>query len=172
MVGLDDFRHVLGHFASGITIVTTRDGDGRPVGLTATAFTSASLDPPLVLICVDRNARCYVALEACDRFAVNILGSHQEALARRFASTLDDKFGGLECHAGHLGLPLIPDALAHIECEKVSAYPGGDHTILLGRVEAVRAREGDPLLHYRGRYDRLQSALKPGPFSAAGGGVR
>ena len=172
MVGFDDFRHVLGHFASGITIVTTRDADGRPVGLTATAFTSVSLDPPLVLICVDLKARCYAALEACERFAVNILGSHQEALARRFASTLEDKFHGFECHAGHLELPLIPDALAHIECEKVAAYRGGDHTIFLGRVEAVRARDGDPLLHYRGQYDRLQSALKPGPFSAAGGGVR
>jgi flavin reductase (DIM6/NTAB) family NADH-FMN oxidoreductase RutF len=114
-----------------------------------------SLDPPLVLICVDLKARCYPALHATDRFAINILGADQEALSRRFASLIDDKFDALTPDAGQLGVPLIPDALASIECEKVAAYPGGDHTIFLGRVEAMRVRAGEPLLHYRGRYNRL-----------------
>jgi flavin reductase (DIM6/NTAB) family NADH-FMN oxidoreductase RutF len=161
VIGLEEFRHVLGHFASGVAIVTTHDPDGRPVGLTATAFTSVSLDPPLVLVCVDLTARCYAALSACSRFAISILGAHQEGRSQRFASNADDKFDGAVPPAGRLGLPLIEDALAHIECEKVAAYPGGDHTIFVGRVEAARAGAGDPLLHYRGRYDRLLSTLTP-----------
>ena len=118
MIGLDDFRRVLGHFASGVTVVTARDAEGRPVGLTASAFTSVSLTPPLVLVCVDVKARCYPALEASDRFAVNILGAHQEAVSQRFASNVDHKFEALTPHPGRLGLPMIPGALAHIECEK------------------------------------------------------
>ncbi len=158
VVGPDDFRHVLGHFAGGTTVITARDPEDRPVGLTATAFTSVSLSPPLVLVCIDFKARCYAAFEACGRFAVNILESGQEAQARRFASTLEDKFDGLEFERGRSGLPLIAGALAHVECEKVGAYPGGDHTIFVGRVEVARAYGGEPLLHYRGRYDRLQSS--------------
>jgi len=159
VIGLDDFRRVLGHFASGVTVVTARDAQGRPVGLTASAFTSVSLTPPLVLVCVDVKARCYPALYASDRFAVNILGAHQEALSQRFASNIDHKFEALTPHPGRLGLPMIPGALAHIECEKVGIHPGGDHTIFVGRVEAATAHEGEPLLHYRGRYDRVLSAL-------------
>lgn len=159
MVGLDDFRHVLGHFASGVAVVTTHDAEGRPAGLTASAFTSVSLTPPLVLVCVDLKARCYPALEQCRHFAVNILSAGQAAVSQRFASMLDDKFDGLEHRPGRLGLPVIVGALAHIECEKTAAYPGGDHTIFLGRVEAVRAHEGEPLLHYRGRYNRLHPSL-------------
>ncbi len=157
MIGADEFRHVLGHFASGVTVVTTRDAVGRPEGLTASAFTSVSLDPPLVLVCVDLEARSHAAIEACDRFAINVLGAHQEALSRRFASTLEDKFDGLAYHSGALGAPLLARALAHIECEKVATYPGGDHVILVGRVEALRAGDGEPLLYYRGRYGRLHA---------------
>ncbi len=160
MIGRDDFRHVLGHFASGVTIVTTYDEDGQPVGLTASAFTSLSLDPPLILVCVDQNARCYGALARCERFAVNILATHQESVSRRFASSVDDKFDGLRLERGKVETPLIADALAHIECEKVAAYPGGDHTIFVGRVEASRVGPGEPLLHYRGLYDRLHSSLE------------
>ena len=163
MIGLDEFRHVLGHFASGVTIVTTHDPDGRPVGFTASAFTSLSLDPPLVLVCVDLKARCYAAFEAGRHFAINILGAHQEHLSRRFASSsVDDKFDGIAAERGRLGLPLIGGALAHLECEKIAAYPGGDHTIFVGRVQAARVGGGDPLLHYRGRYDHLGSTTTGG----------
>jgi flavin reductase (DIM6/NTAB) family NADH-FMN oxidoreductase RutF len=158
VIGVDEFRRVLSHFASGVTILTTRDSDGRPVGLTASAFTSVSLEPPLVLVCVDRKARCHDAFDTADHFAVNVLGAHQEDLSRRFASAeLDDKFDGLAHAPGALGAPLIEGALAHIECVRVSAYPAGDHTILVGRVEASAVGDGHPLLYYRGRYDRLSS---------------
>jgi flavin reductase (DIM6/NTAB) family NADH-FMN oxidoreductase RutF len=158
VIGADEFRRVLSHFASGVTILTTRGADGRPVGLTASAFTSVSLEPPLVLACVDLKARCYEAFEAAGHFAVNVLGAHQEHLSRRFASAaLDDKFDGLVHTPGALGVPLIEGALAHIECAKVAAYPAGDHTILVGRVEASAVGDGHPLLYYRGRYDRLCS---------------
>jgi flavin reductase ActVB len=159
VIGIDEFRRVLSHFASGVTILTTREGNGRPVGLTASAFTSVSLDPPLVLACVDLKARCHDAFGAAERFAVNVLGVDQEPLSQRFASAgVDDKFDGLVLVSGALGLPLLEGALAHIECAKVAAYPAGDHTILLGRVDAAAVGEGHPLLYYRGRYDRLLSA--------------
>jgi flavin reductase ActVB len=151
----DEFRHVLSHFASGVTVVTTWDADGRPTGLTASAFTSVSLEPTLILVCVDHKAQSYPALRAGDHFAVNILAAEHEALSRRFATTNTDKFDGVSYRPGPLGLPLLPEALAHLECRTVHAYPGGDHTIFVGEVEAAQAREGEPLLHFRGLYTRL-----------------
>jgi flavin reductase (DIM6/NTAB) family NADH-FMN oxidoreductase RutF len=162
VIGPDDFRRALGHFASGVTVVTALDDEARPTGLTASAVSSVSLDPPLVLVCVSCNANCYPAFREGGRFAVNILASDQEAVARRFASsslTGAQKFEGVGYHQSALGLPLLKDALAELECTIVHAYPGGDHTIFVGRVEAVDTR-GDlgrePLLYYRGRFDRLQ----------------
>lgn len=163
MLGPDDFRRVLGHFASGVTVVTTRDSAGRPAGLTASAFTSVSLTPPMILVCVAHNAQSYEALRASDRFAVNILGAGQESLSNRFAtksSTAAEKFEGVAHKPGALGLPLLADALAHLECSTAHAYPGGDHTIFVGQVEAASSRDDDgiePLLYYRGRYNRLKS---------------
>ena len=163
MLGADDFRRVLGHFASGVTIVTTRDSAGRPAGLTASAFTSVSLNPPLVLVCVAHNAQCYETLRDADRFAVNILEVGQEALSNRFAtksSSAAEKFDGVAHKDGALGVPLLADALAHLECSTAHAYPGGDHTIFVGQVEAASSRDGDgpePLLYYRGRYNRLKA---------------
>ena len=151
----DEFRHVLSHFASGVTVVTTWDADGRPAGLTASAFTSVSLEPPLILVCVDHKAQSYPALRASGRFAVNILAFEHEALSRRFASTSADKFDGVTYRPGPLGLPLLPEALAHLECRTVHAYPGGDHTIFVGEVESAQAHEGEPLLYFRGLYTRL-----------------
>jgi flavin reductase (DIM6/NTAB) family NADH-FMN oxidoreductase RutF len=158
VIRADEFRRVLSHFATGVTVLTTRDGEGRPVGLTASAFTSLSLEPPLILACIDLNARCHGAFDAADRFAVNILSLDQEHLSRRFASTVDDKFDQLLHSPGALGLPLIKGALAHIECTKVATYPGGDHCILVGQVQATTVADGHPLLYYRGRYDRLLSS--------------
>lgn len=155
MIAPQEFRRVLGHFATGVTVVTTCDGDARPTGLTASAFTSVSLDPPLVLVCVDHKAQTYPPL--CDRgvFAINILASDQEALSRKFATTRLDKFDGVPFRLSALGLPLIDGALAQIECTTVHTYPAGDHTIFVGRVEHVDAGPGEPLLYYRGQYDRL-----------------
>ncbi len=156
MIGPDDFRRLLGHFATGVTVVTTRDADARPAGLTVSAFASLSLDPPLVLICVDHKAESYPALQEAGRFAVNILTAEQEEISRRFASRQLDKFAGIPHRAGSLGLPLLEGALAHLECTTVAAHVEGDHTIFVGRVEGGAVAAGDPLLYYRGQYNRLR----------------
>lgn len=156
MITPDDFRNVLGHFASGVTIVTCCDSEQHPTGLTASAFCSVSLDPPLVLICVDHKSQSYPHLKESGRFAINILPQAHEPLSRRFASSRLDKFDGVAFTLGTLGLPLIDQALAHLECRTVSAHVEGDHTIFVGRVESVGTGEGEPLLYYRGRYHRLR----------------
>jgi len=160
-IGAEEFRHVLSHFASGVTVVTTWDKDARPTGLTVSAFASVSLQPPLVLICVDHQAQSYPALRASDRFAVNVLAAEHEAVSRRFAASEPEKFSAADYQLGRLGLPLLPEALAHLECRKVHAYPGGDHTIFVGEVESAQARPGEPLLYFRGEYNRLHSAPTP-----------
>jgi flavin reductase (DIM6/NTAB) family NADH-FMN oxidoreductase RutF len=159
----DDFRRVLGHFASGVTVVTTWDGQGQPAGLTANAVTAVSLNPPLVLVCVAQTAQCYPAFHAHGKFAINVLHTEHELLARRFASTGSgaEKFEGTDYRQGLLGLPILKDALAELECTIIHAYPGGDHTIFVGRVDAADCR-GDaglePLLFYRGRFNRLHQS--------------
>ena len=156
MIAPDEFRHVLSHFASGVTVITVCDKDGRPTGLTASAFTSVSLDPPLILVCVDHKAQSYPALAAGKMFAVNILCLEQEAVSRRFATTkIDNKFDGVPFTLSPHGLPLLDDALAHLECATVNVHLEGDHTIFVGRVERSYAGAGLPLVYYRGRYDRL-----------------
>ena len=162
VLGPDDFRRVLGHFASGVTVVTTLDVDGRPAGLTASAVASVSLDPPLVLVCVAHTSQSYPHFHTHGRFAVNILASDHEHLARRFASASGaaEKFEGTGYRPGTFGLPILKDALAELECTIVHAYPAGDHTIFVGQVDAAECR-GDaglePLLYYRGRFNRLHS---------------
>jgi flavin reductase (DIM6/NTAB) family NADH-FMN oxidoreductase RutF len=139
--------------------VTTADSEGRPTGLTASAFTSVSLDPPLILVCVDHKAHCYAALRDAGRFAVNILHCDQEHLSRRFANTqIDNKFEGVEHTLTAQGLPLIKDAHANLECTTVGAHQAGDHTIFVGRVDSASAGVGHPLLFYRGRYGRIHGA--------------
>jgi flavin reductase (DIM6/NTAB) family NADH-FMN oxidoreductase RutF len=162
VIAPDDFRKVMSHFASGVTIITAWDDDRRPTGLTASSFTSVSLHPPLILVCVSQKAQSYPAIRAAGRFAVNILSQGQEAASRRFATSTggpgDDKFAGVEHQPGPLGLPVLSDALAHLECTVVHAYPGGDHTIFVAQVETAESR-GDagkePLLYFRGKYSRL-----------------
>jgi len=156
VIGPDDFRRVLSHFATGVTIVTTSDPDGRPTGLTVSAFTSLSLDPPLILVCVDHKSQSYPILREGKAFAVNVLCVDHEGLSRRFASTRLDKFEGVTYRAGHLGLPLLEGALGHLECVTVSRHVEGDHTIFVGRVEHVGVGDGEPLLYFRGKYKRLE----------------
>lgn len=157
MVAPDDFRRVLGHFATGVTIITTTDAEGRATGLTVSAFCSVSLDPPQILVCIDHKSQSYPALRDGGHFAVNILGSDHESVSRRFATTRLDKFDGVPFTLGALGVPLIEGALAQLECRTVSRHVEGDHTILVGRVEEARNGAGEPLLYYRGRYSRLAS---------------
>lgn len=159
MISPDEFRRTLGHFASGVTVITACDGDGRPTGLTASAFTSVSLEPPLILVCVDHKAQSYPALIASKMFAVNILCLDQEAVSRRFATTkIDNKFDGVPFTLSPLGVPLIDNALAQLECTTVNVHLEGDHTIFVGRVERAHSGAGVPLVYYRGRYDRLAGA--------------
>jgi flavin reductase (DIM6/NTAB) family NADH-FMN oxidoreductase RutF len=160
VLGADDFRRVMSHFATGVTIITAWDDAGRPTGLTASSFTSVSLDPPLILVCVSQKAQSYPAIKSAGRFAVNILCMGQEGVSRRFATTSagDEKFVGLDYRTGPFGLPVISEALAELECTVVHAYPGGDHTIFVAQVEAADARGHlgkEPLLYFRGKYSRL-----------------
>ena len=154
------FRAALRHVATGVTVVTTRDAAGRPCGLTASAFTALSLNPPLVLVCVDREAAAFPALEQHGWFAVNVLADSQESLSRRFAVSGGDKFAGLTFRKGRAGLPLLHGVVVALECRIVDRHEGGDHTIFVGQVEAADSR-GDagfePLLFYRGRFSRLHS---------------
>jgi flavin reductase (DIM6/NTAB) family NADH-FMN oxidoreductase RutF len=156
VIQANDFRHVLSHFASGVTIVTTCDADARPAGLTASAFTSVSLDPPLVLVCVDHKSQTYPALLERGRFAVNILASDQKELSRRFASARLDKFDDVRYRSGAHGMPLLESALAFLECTTVNTHVEGDHTIFVGLVEHVGVGDGEPLLYFRGQYNRLR----------------
>jgi flavin reductase (DIM6/NTAB) family NADH-FMN oxidoreductase RutF len=150
-----EFRTALRSFAAGVTVVTTRDREGRPSGLTASAFTSVSLDPPLVLVCVDHAATAHPDLRHRGWFAVNILRREQEGLSRRFAVSGGDKFSGVSCHEGKTGLPLLDGALVTLECRIVEAHEAGDHTIFLGQVEAATVAGGQPLVYFHGAYHGL-----------------
>ena len=159
VISPDEFRHTLSHFASGVTVITVCDRDGRPTGLTASAFTSVSLEPPLILVCVDHKSQSYPALVAGKQFAVNVLCHDQEGVSRRFATTkIENKFEGVPFTLSPLGLPLLDNALAHLECATVNVHLEGDHSIFVGRVERARVGAGHPLVYFRGRYDRLTGA--------------
>ena len=153
----DSFRSVLGRFASGITVVTARDSEGRDHGMTVSAFCSVSLKPPLIQVCVDREASLYAALAQSTRFGVSILAAEQEALSRRFA-TADStrRFDGIGYRRGESGVVLLEDALAHLECRIVASHEAGDHSMFIGEVESATARSTRPLLYYRGGYAQLE----------------
>lgn len=155
---IDDalFRQVMGHFASGVTVVTTAHG-GRLAGITVSSFTSLSLRPMLVLVCIDRQAGSHAAIAEAGQYAVNILAEGQEYLSRRFASEETDKFLEGTYQLSPRGLPLLNGASAHIECRLHSALPGGDHSIYVGEVVAAACDDSRPLLYYRSGYHRLGS---------------
>jgi flavin reductase (DIM6/NTAB) family NADH-FMN oxidoreductase RutF len=151
-----DFRHALAQFASGVTAVTTRDGSGRPLGLTVTAFSSVSLEPPLVLVCVDEGSETHAGFRDSGLFGVSVLREDQEEVSRRFAWSGPAKFETTELVAGSTGVPLVAGALAHLECRVVAAHAVGDHTIYVGEIVALSARAGRPLVYHQGRYRRLE----------------
>jgi len=148
----NDLRRVMGHFATGVTIVTTVSKSGEPFGLTANAFTSVSLEPPLLLVSVDKKAESYPHLEDSKVFTVNILADEQESLSRKFAVSGGDKFTGVAYREGANGAAILDGVIAFIECKVYASYEGGDHTLYLGLVEEAQTREGKPLLFYRGGY--------------------
>jgi 3-hydroxy-9,10-secoandrosta-1,3,5(10)-triene-9,17-dione monooxygenase reductase component len=156
-VSPEHFRAVLGHFCSGITVVTATDAHG-PAGLTAQSFASLSLDPPLVLVCPAKNSTSWPRIEAAGSFCINVLSEDQEELCRGFAARGADKFAGVGYGpAPHTGAPLLAGALAWIDCNLETVYDGGDHIIAVGRVLDLGSRDsGRPLLFYRGGYGRFE----------------
>lgn len=151
----DLFRRTIGHFATGVTVITTRH-HGRPYGMTASAVTSLSLSPPMLVVCINNRAPTHDAVSRADSFAVNVLARNQQDLAHQFARPADDKFAGVEVDDGELGSPLLPDCLANFECAVAERTTGGTHTIFAARVVAARAAgDQEPLLYYRGRFGRL-----------------
>jgi len=153
----DQFRAVLGRFASGVTVITTHDADGRDHGMTVSAFSSLSLTPPLVLVCIDREASVHDALTSAEWVVVNILSAGQEALSRRFANLeADTRFDGVGFARAAHGAPVLDDVLAHLECRRRTTYREGDHSILVLEVESAAALDARPLLYYRGGYAQLE----------------
>ena len=150
-----ELRRVMGHFATGVTVITTRDGDGKPYGLTANALCSVSLAPPLLLVCIDKRAESHQAFERSGLFAINILGLGHEDLSRRFAVSGGDKFVDVSYRSGTTGVPVLEGVLGVVECRVVAGHDAGDHTIYVGEVQHMEASRGDPLLFFRGKYRRL-----------------
>lgn len=153
-----EFRNVIGHFASGVTVITTT-ADGRRHGTTASAVTSLALEPPMLLVCMSRESATGVAMARAGAFAVNILGEDHGELAIRFARKGDDKFEGVAIADGECGQPLLADAIAHVECRITEQVAAGTHVVFIAEVEAATARVGaPPLAYYRGRFGRLEIA--------------
>ncbi len=149
----DEFKRVMGCFAAGVTVITTVDDGGRPFGLTATAFSSLSKNPPMCLVCVDQKAEARPVIRTHSRFAVNILSDGQQDLSAQFARSDPNKFDGVSWDAGPVtGSPLIAGALASAECEVVEMHVGGDHDIFVGGLKTVRVGKGKPLMYWNGGY--------------------
>jgi 3-hydroxy-9,10-secoandrosta-1,3,5(10)-triene-9,17-dione monooxygenase reductase component len=157
------FRKVMGHFATGVTVVTVLD-DGRPHGITVNALSSVSLDPPLVMVAIDRRRRIHPHVVAAGRYAVNILGEGQQRLSDCFAGAEIEPgleaFCGASWNPGPSGLPLIDGAIATLECTIVQRIPVGDHDLFIGRVETLQNEDehAAPLLYYRRRYLQVDRA--------------
>ena len=150
------FRQLLGRFATGVTVLTVTAPDGRLLGMTANSLSSVSLYPPLIAVCVEHEAEMHGAILKVPHFVVNVLSSSQETLARRFADKHEDRFDGVGYHLTPDGLILLGGTLAHIECQRHAEYPGGDHTIVVGRVIGGSTSKGRPLLYYRGGYASIE----------------
>lgn len=145
-------RSALGQFATGVTVITTVGSDGEPAGCTVSAFCSLSLDPPLVLVCIDKARAMYQLLTTAPGYVVNVLHADQRDLALRFARPGGDRFGGLAVQHGRHDIPRIGGAIAHLECDRHAVLDGGDHAIILGRIRGVAVHGGEPLLYTRGTF--------------------
>ncbi|MBV8890722.1 MAG: flavin reductase [Acidobacteria bacterium] len=158
-----EFRKALGCFATGVTVITV-DRDGEVHGMTANAFTSVSLDPMLVLVCVDHRARTHAHLHEKKRFGINILCESQRTISEYYARSIEthqhaEQAGARFDQTGH-GTPVLRDALAYLECRLQSAHDAGDHTIFIAEVEDVVLREGRPLLFFRGEYQQIAKVIE------------
>jgi flavin reductase (DIM6/NTAB) family NADH-FMN oxidoreductase RutF/DNA-binding FadR family transcriptional regulator len=158
------FRDVIGRFTSGVTVITTAV-DGTRFGTTASAFSSLSMDPPMVLVCLNKTSETQAAVLKAGAFAVNILAEGQQDLAYRFAGK-GDKFGELVHDVGHRGVPVLPGTLAHLECGVGETVTGGTHTVFLAHVAVAAGHDGTPLTYYRGRFGRLESVREEEAYQA------
>ena len=149
------FKLAMSHFASGVTVVTTEQ-EGTPYGMTVAAFSSLSLHPPLVLVCIEKSVRSHEAIASAGKFGVSILSGTQADVSNRFASRGEDKFSGIATHRGTTGVPLIDGAITSLECTLREQFPGGDHSIFVGEVVAIETAEGVPLVYYRSGYRELR----------------
>ncbi|NKY84272.1 3-hydroxy-9,10-secoandrosta-1,3,5(10)-triene-9,17-dione monooxygenase reductase subunit [Nocardia veterana] len=166
------FRNVLGQFCTGITVITTfteTEAEPAPIGFACQSFAALSLDPPLVLFCPTKGSRSWAAIEKSGRFCVNVLAEEQQQVCARFGSREADKFAGIDWRTSDLGLPVLDDALATIQCTVDSVVDGGDHYIVIGRVLALSEStdSGRPLLFYRGQYTAIEpEKTTPAPWRA------
>lgn len=160
-----DFRHALGQFATGVTIVTTADAQGRPVGLTVSSFNSVSLDPPLVLWSMAHKAGSLPVFQHCAHYAIHVLSAGQQALAQRFATRGVDKFAALDWQPNAHGVPLIAGAAAVFECAQRSRYDEGDHTIFVGLVQQCQHQQGALPLLYHGGHMYAHHGLPAAPYT-------
>jgi len=155
MVTPDLFRQVMGNFATGITVVTTNDVHGRPYGLTVNSFTSVSLDPVLILVCLDNKLSGLQAFKNSKHFGVSILSEHQEDMSRMFAKK-DSERPPTIYFEGKLGIPLVQNSIATMECETVAVHEAGDHQIFVGQVHHAEVHvQNHPLLYFRGKYQKV-----------------
>jgi flavin reductase (DIM6/NTAB) family NADH-FMN oxidoreductase RutF len=154
---MDDaqFKLAMSHFASGVTIVTT-EHEGKAFGMTVAAFSSLSLHPPLILVCIEKMVKTHDAIAGAGTFGVSILNSKQADVSNRFASRAEDKFAGTEVVRGELGVPLIAGALTRLECRLTNRLDGGDHSIFIGEVVDAATEEGEPLVYYRSGYREVR----------------
>lgn len=147
-----EFRNALSRFASGVSVVTTKDADGNFRGITVSAFCSVSLDPPLILVCIEKETASHLAVERSKAFVVNILSGEQADVSMRFASPIPDKFERVDFRLGINEIPVLAGCLANLECSLASAYEVGDHSIFIGNVKNIIISDGEPLLYFRSHY--------------------
>jgi flavin reductase (DIM6/NTAB) family NADH-FMN oxidoreductase RutF len=151
-ISIHEFRAALGSFASGVTVVTTKDDVGNLHGLTVSAFSSVSMDPPLILICIQKTTHSYHAFVESKSFVVNILNESQQEISNQFAFKHEDKFEGISYNLSKTGMPILEDCLVNLECSLKHSYDGGDHTIFVGEIENAVINEGNPLVYWKGNY--------------------
>jgi 3-hydroxy-9,10-secoandrosta-1,3,5(10)-triene-9,17-dione monooxygenase reductase component len=154
-VASDEFRRACGRFATGVTIASVLDAQGAPHGLTVSSFTSISLDPPLILICLGHAVSAIHHFRTATHFGINVLAQDQRALSDRFARKGPGRFDGVDWQPGVYGVPLLPGVLAAIECAVYRIVPMGDHDILVGEMVHSNIHDGEPLLHFGGKYRKF-----------------
>ena len=154
-VSSDEFRHACGRFATGVVVAAVIDPEGTPHGLTVSSFTSVSLHPPLVLICLGHAVTNIAEFRQASHFGLSILGEEERHISQRFAQKGHDRFDGVDWRKGETGVPLLTHALATLECAAHQRFTSGDHDILVGEVLRVQAKDHAPLVHFAGHYRKL-----------------